>query len=357
MREYIRVVLKEDDGYGDIMSAAVGMNPFGVSFGSDDDLSKIFIKPFTDVVDTALGKTKEITTKALGLAHVALVGAITTVIPTLKSNYAKIFEKQHAEIDKIRKEFGPVYQSNWDALRDNDVLGVAFCYSPVAVLTAKLVSKSPAAAGSLISSLSGGRLDRWVDRVRMKFKYDAPQTGLGADFKSPHSFGDESGGGGIGMESLRSRRALREKGGEEKGNDEKKKQKLIDLFTSDKLKQELEQSPVVKEMEQRARALVNDTLNAVYKQAQGVLKSNSFQDIQQKSGVRFEKVEAALAKIPQQERQKAEQAILAATKQSIKEFYQKNIEGLVKQAIDAGVPENSPYVEAHRGVLAKIKAL
>ena len=61
--------------------------------------------------------------------------------------------------------------------------------------------------------------------------------------------------------------------------------------------------------------------------------------------------------MPQAERAKTEQAILSATRQSIKEFYEKNIEGLIKQAQAAGVPDDSDYVADHRRVLAKIKAL
>ena len=357
LREYVRVVLTEDEyggGYGDLMYAGAGMSPFGVSFGSGDDLSKIFIKPFTDVIDTALGKSKEITTKVLNLAHVALVGAITSIIPTLKSDYAAIFEKQHKEIDKIRKEFAPVYQLNWNALRDNDVLGVAFCYDPVALITAKFVSRSPRAACSLVSSLSGGRLDHWRDRVREKYQVTEPKTGLGADFKSPHTFDSENMGGGVGMEvRQRSGRMVLE---DDKGKGKPKKT-LTDVLTNEKVKRELESSSIVKEMEQRARALVRGTLKEVFAQAQGVLSSHSLEEIQRKTGVKFADAQAALAKVPQAERAKTEQAILSATRQSIKEFYEKNIEGLIKQAQAAGVPDDSDYVADHRRVLAKIKAL
>ena len=41
----------------------------------------------------------------------------------------------------------------------------------------------------------------------------------------------------------------------------------------------------------------------------------------------------------------------------MKAFYVKSLEGQVKKVLDAGLPEESPYVKDYRAVITKIKAL
>jgi hypothetical protein len=344
LREYVRVLLSEDDGgvYGDLAITDATMNPYGISFGSGDDLYRVFLKPFVDVVDTAQGKTKELSQKAQTLAKVAFEAIATSLVPVVSDSYKEIFAKEKEHIDKIREEYHDVYASNWDAFRDNDVMCTAFCYDPTAVLGLKLAKQSPRIAIKFISTLSGGTLDSWLEKVKHNFgisdKDEEPKTGL--DFKG---HGPEN---AVPMESL-----VRE---DAEGSE--KKPSLSQVLTSPKLIEKLKQSPVVQKMEQEGRGMVRSTLAQVYKQAQGVLKANSLQALEQATGSKLKGTEK-LSQVPQEDRAKLEQATLAGARTSLKAFYIKNLEGQVKKALSSGIPQDSDYVKDYQRVIARVKAL
>ena len=346
LREYVLRVLLEDDGgfggdvYGDLASFDAGMNPWGMNLGSGEDMYNVFVKPFVDVVDTAMGKGKELSQHAQTVIKVAFEAVATSIIPILSDSYTEIFSKEKERIDKIREEYKEVYQSNWDAFKDDDVMCTAFCYAPAAVLTARLAKKSPKVAIAMISALSGGTLDPWLEKVKHAFGIsddeEPPKTGL--------NFTDV----GPGMGPIES--VMREDDGE------KAKPDISELLSSDKLHAKLQASPIVQKMEQEGKALVRGTLQQVFKQAQGVMKATSLQDLQNKTGTHLKGMDK-LNQVPQQERQAAEQAILNSTKKAMKKFYEANLGAQVKQALKSGVPQDSPYITDIQSVINKIKGL
>jgi hypothetical protein len=344
LREYVLRVLSEDDGgvYGDLASFDAGMNPYGMNLGSGEDLYNVFVKPFADVATTAMGKGKELSQHAQTVVKVAFEAVATSIIPILSDSYSEIFAKEKERIDKIREEYKDVYQSNWDAFKDDDVMCTAFCYAPAAVLTARLAKKSPKVAIAMISALSGGTLDPWLEKVKHAFgitdKEEEPKTGLNFSGEGP----------GMGpVESV-----VRE----DANGGERPKPDISELLSSDKLHAKLQNSPIVQRMEQEGKALVRNTLQQVFKQAQGVMKATSLQDLQNKTGTHLKGMDK-LNKVPQQERKAAEQAILSSTKKAMKAFYTKNLEAQVKQAIQAGVPQDSPYVQDIQTAISHVKAL
>lgn len=357
LREYVRALLNEegDGGGGDytaggIMAAGATMNPYGVYYGSSEDLYKIFIKPFTDVIQTTVGKTKEMSVKTQTLLKVAFETVATTLIPVLRDDYADIFAKEKKQLEQIRSQYGEVYKSNWDAFLDDDVLVAAFFYAPAAFLTAAFVKKSPRTAAQLISVLSGGSLDGYVRRSGKRLGWDdRVVTGLGDSGRSNKDRAPATSGGGdmTIMDGVMHEDA-------EDADDQKPN--AVKLFANDKLKSRLEKSNVVQKMEKAGKAVVRSTLGQVFKQAQGVMSAKSLQDLQNKTGSKLKGMEK-LAQVPQQEREKAEQEILVGTKRSMREFYVKNLEAQVKKAVKAGVPENSPYVQDYMQIINKIKAL
>lgn len=343
VRAYVRALLTEDDGGGDytpmgIMTSDAAVGPYGIHFGNEDDLYKIFIKPFVDVVDTTMGKAKEVSQKTQTLVKVAFETIATTVVPILTDSYKEIFAHEQQEIGKIRKEYGEVYQSNWDAFRDNDFLLVAFMYSPASLLTYALAKKSPKAAGAMISSLTGGAADPWLKKVGKHFN-----VGLFSDAPAKTGLNNTGTGPGIPMEGL-----LREDG--EQADD------LAKMLSSNKVKQKIQGSETAQKMEQQGKAMVRNTLEQVFKHARGVLTARNLQELQQKTGTKLKGMDK-LAQVPEQERATAEQAIMKATKDSMKSFYLKNLEGQVKSAINAGVPQDHPYISDYQKVISKIKAL
>ena len=366
LREYIRRVLAEDEGggggdygYGGLALSDAGMGPYGMHYGSGGDMYNIFIKPFTDVVNTAAGKTMELSQKAQTLTRVAFETVMTTLIPTLTDNYSDIFKNEKQQIDKIRQEYGEIYQSNWDALTDNDVVAAAFMYSPAAVLTAKFAQAAPQVAMKLTSILTGGSIDSWLGSVKDKFNIsDKPskkskssskhdRVGSGNANYMYDSSSHSSQGGDSTHESV-----LRE-------DDEKKKKEapsIGEILTNKKVLDKIANSKMTKKLEQVGQALVKETLGTIYKQAFGILSAKSLQDLQSKTGVKLKGMEK-LQQVPEQERKGVEQTLLTNAKKSMKEFYCKNLEGQVQEAIKAGIPESHPYVEVYRGVISKIKAL
>ena len=368
LREYVRAILTEDQGgtdasagytAHDIMSSAGAMNPYGMHYGSGNDLYKAFIKPFVDVAQTTAGKAKEMSVKTQTLVKVAFETVATTLIPILRNDYADIFKAEKSSLAKIRSEYGEVYKSNWDAIFQDDVQIAAFFYSPVAFLTVGFARKAPKAALELVSILSGGQLDGWVDQVRTKVKSVGTAS---KSHKNDNPFGNgtykkgdkthlPNGGPGYGRDYYEG--VVRE-APEQAANEGL--ESVVKLLSSDKLKAKLSKSSVVKKMENSGRAVVQHTLEQVFKQAQGVLTASSLQDLQNKTGSKLKGMEK-LSQIPQQERQRAEQEIISAAKKSMKEFYVKNLEGQVKAAVAAGVPEDSAYVQDYQRIIGKIKAL
>jgi len=127
-------------------------------------------------------------------------------------------------------------------------------------------------------------------------------------------------------------------------------------LSSDKVKHALQNSQVVRQMEQSGKAIVRNTLEQVFKQAQGIMTAKTLQDVQHKTGAQLKGMDK-LAQVPEQERVKLEQAILDGAKKSMKSFYVKNLQAQVKQALDGGISPDSPYVQDYQNVIRKIEAL
>lgn len=361
LRQYVRALLKEEGDHAgytahDIMQAGMDMNPYGMHYGSNDALYNAFIKPFVDVAQTAAGKAKEMSQRTQTLAKVAFESIATSVIPILRDDYKEIFDNEKKAIQKIRQEYSEVYKSNWDALLNDDVMAVAFFYNPTAFFTVQLARKAPNILLNLTSILTGGEIDNWVEKVRSKVKGGSEKKAHSGRKETFHPFGKykkgtktrlPTGGPGFGVDYY-GEGALHEDG--EKAPD------VAGLLTSEKLKSRIEQSPMVQKMQAAARGVVRGTLEQVFKQARGVMSVKTLQDLQNKTGAKLKGLEKLQQASPQ-ERQGIERQILETTKKSMKEFYVQNLEGQVKKAIEAGVPEDSPYVQDYARVISKIKTL
>lgn len=359
LREYIRALLKEESDHAgytthDIVMSAGGMSPYGMHYGSASDMYNTFIKPFVDIAQTTAGATKEISQRTQTLARVAFEAIATAVIPILTDDYKEIFAKERRAIQKIRQQYGEVYQSNWDAILNDDLMVAAFFYNPSAFFTVKFAQHAPKILLNMVSVLTGGELDDWVERVKSRVG-NKPVKDRHADVVNPfgkYKKGDKThlptGGPGYGMEYYE--HLVREDKQADPASD------VARLLSSKKLRDRLDKSPVVQKMEAAAKAVVRGTLEQVYTKAQGVMSARSLQDLESKTGTKLKGLEK-LQQVPQQERQKVEQQILETTKKSMKEFYIKNLEGQIKKAVELGVPEDSLYVQDYVRVISKIKAL
>jgi hypothetical protein len=340
LRECIRLILNEDDGgdYGGDFAMGGGMSPYGMHFGSDKDLLNVFVKPFTDVVATAAGKTKEISKSGQNLLRTSFEAIATTVLPMFKDSYERIFAEEKNAIDKIRNEYADVYKSNWDAFQKNDALCVAFAYRPDLFLDIAAVKKAPKVAAKMLSVLSGGRLDNILAKLLR-----AP-TAAPAHKSSKNKKYDMGGGVDFGEGFLHE--------DDESDNDNP----LVKLVTNKKVKEVIASNPRVVAMGKEAKGIVRATLSKAYKQVQAVSQAKSVEDLQR---ILKKPIEGAdkLGQLQPQERQAAEANLVKTLKQSIKNFYIKNLEAQAKSAVDQGVPQNHPYVNDYQSVVAKIKTL
>lgn len=335
LQEYVKTLLNEDEGGGDYGGLdPVGDNPYGVHYASQDQLYKIFVKPFTDVVGVAAGKTKELSQKAQTVLKVAFETVATSLVPVLKDSYGEIFANEKEEIDKIRSQYSDVYNATWEAFQESDVLIAAFMYRPDLFMTGAFAHKAPKAAAKLLSVLSGGSLDKLLHGIL---------SSGGGGKKTDHSEGP-----GVPMEGV-----VYE-------DDEKKPNgkvdKLAQVIDNKKVKEVIAANPMVQKMTQAGEAMTRNTLKKVYGQVQAVMGAKSLQELQNKLGKKLPGMDK-LQQVPQQERQVAEQDLLKGVKSGMKEFYIKQLEGQVKAAVDAGVPQDHPYVHDYQSVIAKIKAL
>ena len=159
LREYIREILSENDSYDASLAVDTGGTgrPYGAWGASGKDLINTFATPFTDVLKTTGAEAEKVVRRAKTLANVALVAVATTLIPFYNSEYSKIFEKERADLDKIKTKYKDVYARTEKAL-SGDAAVAAFFFSPEAYLTVYAAKKGPEALKNVIGILSGGTI-------------------------------------------------------------------------------------------------------------------------------------------------------------------------------------------------------
>lgn len=344
LKEAIGEILLEDDGYGDLYLSDAMYGPYGAHFASPKTLYAVFIKPFTDVFKVAAGATKEISQRAMTLAHVAFESLVTVMIPVLRDSFDDIFANERKAISTIRQQYAQVYADTWEAFMDNDVLVAAFMYRPDLLVTGFLAKKSPLVAARLLSVLTGGKLDNVIEKVRHRPGKDFNHVKVSDRF----GFGGE--GEGLPFESTFN---VGSRIVEDKSN---KIESMYDLVNNEKVQKMLRNSDVVKDIARDGQKIVNKTLDDALKHARFVLSANNLQQLQSVAGKPIPELEK-LKQIPENERNKAEKTILDATKNSLKELYIKMLSAQIKTALSGGVPENHPLVQRINDVLTKIKTM
>lgn len=329
----------EDDYGGMDLGGNNADSPFGASFGSDKDLYNVFVKPFTDVVDTVAGKGKELSQKAQTLAHVSFEALMTSVIPMLEDDYEDIFKKEGEAIDKLKDQYKDIYDATWTAFKDNDVVSAAFLYSPSAMITAKIAQQAPIQTIKLLNVLTGGNLDGFLHRVAKALK-------LG-DTKKPL---DRDSGEGL-PEGV-----IRELHG--KPEQQKKPQPKINVgtvLTQKKVKQAIDNDPKTAQMQKAVKDTVEASLNQLLTRVNAISRATSVQDLENKLGKKFKGTDK-LAQVPQQQRQAMEQGLLKGIKKSVLSMYIKGLNQQVEKATKAGVPQDHPYIALLNTVISKIKS-
>lgn len=329
LKEYLRLLTEDDYGGFDITSSNAD-SPYGANFGSGKDLYNVFVKPFTDVIDTTVGKTKELSQRAQTLAKVTFEAIVTSIIPTLKDDYEKIFADEAAQLQKLKSQYGEVYDATWAAFKENDIVAAAFLYDPAAMITTKIAQQAPIQTVKLINVLTGGKLDgflkRLVDRLKLGNKGSSNRSqGPGL----PESY----------VKTLSENIDIGE------------------ILTQDKVFELINDNSTVSRMKSSTRAIVNKKLTTIIQRATVISSAKSVSDLEQKLGIKLKGSDKLNQIQDQTEKTKLEQMILKVTKKSLIEFYVKGLQKLVTDALKAGVPQRHAYIVAVKKTLSKLKTL
>ena len=359
LREYVRRALREDFGGADFGGDMGGMGfGFGGGYVQPSDMYKVFIKPFTDVYDTAVGKTKEMSIATAELLRVSMEAILTSIIPILSSDYDKIFAKYEGQMDKVRAEYKDIYDATWTAFKDNDVVLAAFGMFPELMLTQVVARHAPIPVIHTMDALTGGFFETYFERLLDTLKLgeevkplEDKGGGGGGDVwgMGGYGYGGDYGGfdgGGFGEG------VLREKGGERR----RKKPDIVDRILHPKIMAAIGKNSRTQEMKKSMRQAWLTTLEELADRAEKVMKVQSVAELQSLTGKQIPGLDK-LKQMPPEQAKAANQQIIQSVRKAIKSMYVKNMQLQIKAAKEAGVPEGHPMLSDLAKVAKRIKSL
>lgn len=338
LKEYVKSVLLEDEGYG----AAYGDysdSPYGVSWGGPS-LFKIFVEPFVDVFKTTKAAAEDISARTRAAAKVAFEAIATSLIPGLSSDYKAIFEKEHAELEKIKGKYRDVFERTDKALfnEGNDFVLLAFLLDPARFITAVALNKAPSAVLSVFEIFAGEspKLKSFFDKLKI-LKHAPGQS-------------KEPSGGYMGGHGYVEGRIYEEN---EQAQDPNAQLKA--KLGNPKVLAAIQNSSKAKAMKQDAMTLVNQTVGDLLSKVKAVQAARTLEDLA-KAAPGFDRSKLApLQKLPANERQAAEQAIVAQVKKAANAFYAKTLQSQIDSAMKAGVPADNPLLQGYKKVMGMIR--
>ncbi len=343
LKEYVKNVLLEDDGgYGMTAQDISDNSPYGFSWGGPS-LFKIFVEPFVDVFKTGKAAAEDISARSRAAAKVAFEAIATSLIPGLSSDYKAIFDKEHAELAKIRGKYRDVFERTDKALfnEGNDFVLLAFLLDPARFITATALNKAPGAVLSVFEIFAGESLKLKSFFDKLKLLPHAP--GQSSD-KEPS--GGYMGGRGY-IESK-----IYEAGEQPQDPNAALKAKL----SNPKVLAAIQNSSKAKAMKQDAMVLVNQTINDLLSKVKAVSSARTLEDLA-RAAPGFDRSKlASIQKLPANERQVAEQAIVAQVKKAANAFYSKTLQTQIDSAMKAGVPADNPLLQGYKKVMGMIRS-
>lgn len=384
LKEYIRQILKED---GEYLSPGAGEgSPYGVAWGSSEDLVSTFITPFTDVFKTAVGQSKEITRKGRTLLTLSFSALISSFVPFIGSSYKKIFEEERSDLEKIRNEYKEVYERTDKVFSSNEAAFLAFMAAPAPTLGFLAAKESPKVIKNLLSVVTGGLSDNLFDQVKEKAVNAGRWAGKEGrtssiedkihrnDFirfmdKDKDRYNDDSrykdtssetsasvSGKDIGKAAAAVASELIEARIFEKI--EKKRGITSKEILANKtfISQAINLSDLAS-VQKRAIEIYRKTLTRVISEAQKILKNtHTIEDLEKISKKSLPETDK-IKNLPPEEKKKAEKTLIDGIRKSMKDFYIKNLSDHVSEVVKSGIPEDSQYVKDYKSAIQKIQTL
>lgn len=369
LRQYMRLVLAENEGSADMSAAGLSTGDIsaasggrgGGGKGSPGELWSTFITPFTDVAKTVKGKGEEVIRKAWTPVNVAIHTILTSIIPGLGHSYKGLFEKEDADIQKIRSKYKDVYARTDKALSSNDAAFFAFLSSPVKSMAGFALTKSPDAVLGTLSYLTGGKS---TEIIKGELSKKLPNMSASIDnFLRKMNQGvseNLSFNGEFLMEYINEEDEDKK---ESPGDDKEIEEALKDLLSDESFMKKILISGGVKSkleaMNSDAKKIYISTLEEILEQAKKSLSSSaSLEDIKELIGdENFKKAEDSLKEVPEEEREEALKATLANSRKAIKNLYMSSLKERIESLKEEGIPEDSQYVIDYKDYIEKIEAL
>lgn len=346
LSEFDRLVLREfeggDAGGGWGGTGTGGYLGVGGKIVSDDALYKAFIKPFVNVAKTAVSGSKAMVTAARTVIVTTAKAILEKLVPKYKANYDKTFQTHNKSMEKIKQEYAPVYKDIVDSMKNNeDFLISAFFFDPGSFFGTTLSNpqtfltfwggiKAPKLFSNLLSSLSGGAVDPYLEKIKKAVSDELPTT------RKPRSEGFV-------------RNVLVEA-------DKKQLLKTIEYLTNPKLVDVALESETSKKMQGITRRTTQVTLDKIYNIVAKTMKLTDVDQIQSVVGEKIPEIEK-LSEIPKESRGDVEQEMLTNVKNTVKNLYAAQLEQDVEKMIASGVPATNKLVSAYRETIKKIRSL
>jgi len=318
----IRDLLTEDDGggggdyggfdFGGYYSAGAGM--WG-AMGSTEGLIKTFVKPFTDVLVTAVGKTKELSRSAQNLLQVTFETLVTTLIPIYSDSFDEIFEKEKNDINAIRQKYKKVYEANLEMFSDSDMNVLAFAFNPASYITSQFASAAPKTTMKLVEILAGDNqhVKKVLNNIKRLYSLDV-------------------------NEAIRSRQGivLLEK--------TKRLPPVGSVLSSKTVVDAVKSSPVTRSMMSDARRVTKRAYEELMSDVSELSRAQSVADLQRTTGKDLSAELKRLNDIPDaNERAAVERGIVKTVKQSVKKLYVEKLKGQLQRLKELNVPESSEF--------------
>lgn len=355
LREYIRDILKEELDSGGNFAAGVGgdlspgmIGPYGISFGDNNLLFKTFISPFLDVVNTAVGKSKEIAITAKNAIKVGLGAIISTLVPQLHINYAKIFEEEKKEVEEVKSAYKEIYERTDEALRSNDAAAVAFMSFPSQYLGVKFAKMAPGPIFDTLSIMTGGISDTIIKKTfsgkakLMNKLMTAPGKRRSERWNETHY--------------LRGR-LIREDESDKEIDQfaEEFKEKLSDPSFIEEV---LSSAQKTDDMQQQAREVYKTSLKEIeqdfMKLKQQTTSIDGIISVVSKMENVDEESKKNIKTLKEVDDEKVKQELMETIIESFKAYNYLTLTGRILSVKNAGIPEDSQYIKDHKEVINKI---
>ncbi len=141
--------------------------------GGSQTVAGAFLDPLKDIGKTGLWALKTLTTKLTHLIPAIIGSWFAGMIPYLSGDngtasgdvFNTFREHELDALEKLDSKYEEVLKRNMEALRSNDVWGLAFLLNPQALIAEKLVEKAPKVAYTLLDALSGGLVSAGINKI------------------------------------------------------------------------------------------------------------------------------------------------------------------------------------------------